>query len=110
MILDNKIIEGVLKDIVDIDNKTAEEINKTNTKIEQREKALQANLRNTQKELEEARLKKGREIYERLVAQAEEEKKGILSKCFDHTNELDNLLEKNKKELRDKVFEKLKLI
>jgi outer membrane translocation and assembly module TamA len=109
-ILDNKIIEGVLKDIVDIDKETVEEISKTKIKIEQREKQLQSNLRKKQKEFEEARMKKGREIYQSLIEQAEEEKEQVLSKCFVHTNELDNLLEKNKKELRDKVFEKLMLI
>ncbi len=105
--MDDRIIESILNIIVEIDSKTSEEINKTSTKLEEREKELQLILRNRLKETEEMRLSKGNEIYDELVSKAKEEKSAILSQCFEHTNELDNLLEENKEKLRDQVFEKL---
>lgn len=107
MVLDDKAIESVLKMIIEIDNKTTEEISVTNSKIEQREKDLQTILRKRKEEIEETRQSEGKRIYDEIIAKAEEDKKAILSKCYEHTNELDSLLEENKKKLRDKVFEKL---
>ncbi|SHJ31328.1 hypothetical protein SAMN02745751_02252 [Dethiosulfatibacter aminovorans DSM 17477] len=105
--MDDKSIESVLKKIIEIDKKTAEEIRMTNEEMEQREKKLQSDLKKREEEIEEARLARGREIFDELVALAEEEKNAIISSCFERTKELDSLFDENKENLGDKVFEKL---
>jgi len=105
--LDDKTIEMVLKKIIQIDVKTSESFEKTNSEIEQREIELKNLMRKRIEELELLKESEGKKVYDEIIKKALIHKDTIINECNIQLEELDKLLEANKDALKEKVFKKL---
>ena len=105
--MDEKSVELVLRKIIDIDNKTDDEVKRVKLEIVERERQLKRIISEIEQNSNLHQTQHGKKLFERIMSEAEIEKNKIQTDCDEKLNAMDRLFEANKTKMIEKAFQKL---
>lgn len=105
--MDSKTIENFLKAIIEIDEKTSEDVEAINHEIENRESQLKRIVMDINSNSEALKLSQAKTMLERIQSETDAEIERINSECQAYMTEMERKFEEKKQQMIQKALDKL---
>lgn len=105
--MEDKWIENILNQIIEIDQKTDEEVQRIKAEIVEREKQLKSIIKNIEEKSNKMKLEQSKRLNELIMAEANREKEKIEQACSESLQNMDALFDQNKAQMIQNALKRL---
>ena len=107
--MEDKYIENILNQIIEIDQKTCDEVKGIKAEIIEREKQLKSIIKDIEENSNKLKLQQSKKLNELIMDEAYIEKEKIESECCDRLRNMDALFEQNKGQMIQNAIKRLSI-